>query len=163
MHRTHFRYVIFALWPVLLVTLLVTTNGRVDILENLQRGVPFLLITLAKISLVILLVIQHPEPPDGIARWKFWTWVDPVTTLLVFMLLDSASYYASLWGNQSGRFTYETWMFDILRSTLLIVGYISIVIAQEMIYRSMIARKRRRMTRRSVYDIPLEEVERKDS
>lgn len=147
------RHIVFAAWPLVLATLLILQNDNVSNMYNLQRAIPFLLTTLGKTALVALLVIQHPDPPCDVPRWKFWRWLDPVTIILIFMFLDSASYYASLWGNQSQRFTYETWMFDVIRASLLVVGYVVLVVAQEMICRAAEARRQRRMKRRRFFDV----------
>lgn len=153
------RYIVFAAWPVLLSLLLVWQNDNVSALYNFQRAIPFLLTTLGKTALVALLVIQHPDPPSHVSRWQFWKWLDPVTIILIFMFLDSASYYASLWGNQSGRFTYHPVAFDALRVSLVIVGYVVLVVAQEMIYRALEARRLRRLKRKPVYGMDGEEAQ----
>ena len=152
------RYIAFAVWPLLLSLLLVWQNDNVSALYNFQRAIPFLLTTLGKTALVALLVIQHPAPPEHVSRWRFWRWLDPVTIILIFMFLDSASYFASLWGNQSGRFTYHPIAFDTLRVSLLVVGYIVLVVAQEMIYRALEARKRNRMKRKRFFDMEGEQA-----
>ncbi|MCV0404558.1 MAG: hypothetical protein K5924_12760 [Chloroflexi bacterium] len=147
------RHLVFALLPLVVVGLLMVTNENVDYVRHFQRVQPFFLMAVAKFMLIVVLVAQHPEPPDEVSWWEFWKWVDPVTIVLVLMFIGSGSYYFAMFGGFSTRFTVPEYVFNWIRAGLWVDGYLSIVILQEMIYRAIEGRRNRRMKRRRYYDM----------
>lgn len=138
------RYLIWAAIPLVVLVLAMWLNPHVSNLYFVQRVMPFIAMSLAKIILIAVLIVQHPSPKNGVPRWTVWRWIDPLVLLLVAMLAASALYFVLLWGGNSQQFRAPDWGYTLARVGMLLDGYVLISVGCELLYRGVQSRKAER-------------------
>lgn len=151
---TRQRLVLWATIPGAFMLALMLTNDHVTDVYHLQRVQPFALMSLAKVLLIVVLVMQHPGPPRGVPRWQVWRWSDPLTVCLIGMLAASTLYFVMLWGGNSDQFRAPEWGYTLARQLMWADGYVLIIVGLEMVYRAVVARRDRRLRRTRRNDLP---------
>lgn len=136
------RLAIFAVIPIIFAVSLAHMNPRFTFATAAGYPMPFLLMGLAMATLMGVLILQAPGPPEGVPVRKFWLWVDPLVALLILMKLASGWLFFIMYGETSGWYgTPELW-WQIPRVVMLVVGYTATVVGIELLVRTAIARRK---------------------
>lgn len=138
------RYLLWAVLPVALLLVLMWLNPHVSDKYFVQRVMPFIAMSLAKIILIAVLIVQHPSPQGGVPWWTVWRWIDPLVLLLVAMLAASTLYFVLLWGGNSQQFRAPDWGYTLARVGMLLDGCVLISVGCELLYRGVQSRKAER-------------------
>ena len=144
---------LWAVLPVALLLLLMWWNPHVSDKYFVQRVMPFIAMSLAKIILIAVLIVQHPSPLGGVPRWTVWRWIDPVVLLLVAMLAASTLYFVLLWGGNSQQFRPPDWGYTVARVGMLLDGCVLISVGCELLYQGVQSRKAERRRSLERYDV----------